>query len=69
MKVGVPTEIKVDKVQGRAHTGGRPGARRRRDDVHVQQGAGLGSAITDEQYTAQGAKILPTPNPCSARAT
>ncbi len=25
----------------------------------VQQGAGLGSAITDEMYTAQGATIVP----------
>jgi alanine dehydrogenase len=59
VKVGVPTEVKPDEyrvaltpssVRELADAGHR---------VFVQSGAGLGSAITDADYTAQGATIVP----------
>ncbi|HEX5336310.1 MAG TPA: alanine dehydrogenase, partial [Propionicimonas sp.] len=58
MKIGIPTEIKsqenrvaitpagVHHLVGRGHT------------VLVQAGAGLGSAITDEDFTQAGATIV-----------
>jgi alanine dehydrogenase len=59
MKVGVPTEIKEDEHRvALTHAG----VRELTDAGHqvlVEQGAGEGSAITDAQYRAQGAKILP----------
>ena len=59
MKVGVPTEIKVDEYRVALTPAGVRELVDAGHEVYVQQGAGLGSAITDEQYTAQGAKILP----------
>ena len=59
MKVGVPTEVKVDEYRVALTPAGVRELVDAGHDVHVQQGAGLGSAITDEQYSAQGAKILP----------
>jgi alanine dehydrogenase len=59
MKIGVPTEVKTDEYR----VGMTPaGVRELVDAGHavvVQSGAGLGSAITDEMYKAQGATILP----------
>src|SRR5205085_4029028 len=59
MKVGVPTEIKPDEYR----VGMTPaGVRELVDAGHqviVQSGAGLGSAITDDAYAAQGARIVP----------
>jgi alanine dehydrogenase len=59
MKVGVPTEIKVDEYRVALTPAG---VRELVDAGHVvfiQQGAGLGSAISDEDYVKQGATILP----------
>ena len=56
MKVGVPTEIKVDEYRVAMTPGGRARARGRwATRFYVQQGAGLGSAISDEAYIKQGA--------------
>ncbi len=59
MKVGVPTEIKVDEYR----VGMTPAGVRELVDagheVYIQRGAGEGSAISDEQYEAQGARIVP----------
>jgi alanine dehydrogenase len=59
MKGGVATEIKEDEHRvALTHAG----VRELTDAGHqvlVEQGAGEGSAITDAQYRAQGAKILP----------
>src|SRR4029077_8724980 len=38
-------------------------------DVCVQSGAGLGSSIEDDDYVAQGAKILPDADAVFAEAT
>ena len=59
MKVGVPTEIKVDEYRVALTPAGVRELVDAGHEVHVQRGAGLGSAITDEQYVAQGATILP----------
>ena len=59
MKVGVPTEVKTDEYRVALTPAG---VRELVDAGHtalVQSGAGLGSAITDEMYVAQGAAILP----------
>jgi alanine dehydrogenase len=59
MKVGVPTEVKTDEYRVALTPAG---VRELVDAGHtalVQTGAGLGSAITDEMYVAQGAAILP----------
>ena len=59
MKIGCPKEIKDNEnrvgltpnaVQSYVAAG---------HEVYVQKGAGLGSAINDDEYTAAGAKILP----------
>jgi alanine dehydrogenase len=59
MKVGVPTEIKVDEYR----VGMTPAGVRELVDagheVFVQKGAGEGSALEDAAYIAQGARILP----------
>ncbi len=58
MKVGVPTEIKVDEYRVALTPAGVRELVDAGHEVCVQQGAGLGSAISDEDYTKQGAKIL-----------
>jgi len=59
MRIGVPTEIKKDEHR----VGLTPaGTRELVDNGHevlVQRGAGEGSRMPDEEYTAQGARILP----------
>lgn len=62
MRIGVPTEVKnneyrvgitpvgVRELVGRGHR------------VAVQAGAGLGSSISDEEYAAQGAELIPDPD-------
>jgi alanine dehydrogenase len=59
MKIGVPTEIKVDEYRVALTPAG---VRELVDSGHeafVQKGAGEGSAIQDEDYEAQGAVIVP----------
>jgi len=59
MKVGVPTEIKVDEYRVALTPAGVRELVDAGHDVHIQKGAGEGSAIADEDYVKQGAKILP----------
>jgi alanine dehydrogenase len=59
MKVGVPTEIKPDEYRVALTPAGVRELVDAGHEVVVQSGAGLGSAITDEDYSAQGAMILP----------
>ena len=59
MKVGVPTETKPDEYRVALTPAG---ARELTDAGHellLQAGAGLGSAIGDAAYVAQGARIVP----------
>jgi len=57
--VGVPTEIKADEYRVALTPGGVRELVERSHDVIVQAGAGLGSAIADDDYCAQGARIAP----------
>ncbi|HWF55235.1 MAG TPA: alanine dehydrogenase, partial [Solirubrobacteraceae bacterium] len=59
MKVGVPTEVKTDEYRVALTPAGVRELVDAGHSVHVQRGAGEGSAITDTQYAAQGAEILP----------
>ncbi len=59
MKVGVPTEVKSDEYRVALTPAGVRELVDTGHSVFVQSGAGEGSAITDEAYTAQGATILP----------
>src|SRR4051812_8861928 len=59
MKVGVPTEIKTDEYRVALTPAGVRELVEHGHEVVIQAGAGEGSAIADEEYTSQGAKILP----------
>jgi alanine dehydrogenase len=59
VKVGVPTEIKVDEYRVALTPAGVRELADAGHEVVVQRGAGLGSAISDAAYEAQGAAILP----------
>src|SRR5215203_227339 len=59
MKVGCPTEIKTDEYRVALTPAGVRELVEHGHEVFIQAGAGEGSAIADEEYTSQGAKILP----------
>jgi alanine dehydrogenase len=59
MRVGVPTEIKVDEHRVALTPSGVRELVDRGHEVLVQAGAGEGSAIPDADYAAQGARIVP----------
>ena len=58
MKVGVPTEIKTDEYRVALTPAGVRELVERGHQVAIQAGAGEGSAISDAEYTAQGASIV-----------
>jgi alanine dehydrogenase len=68
VKVGVPTEIKADEYRVALTPSGVRELTDRGHDVYVQAGAGEGSAITDEDYVAQGATMLPDADAVFAEA-
>jgi alanine dehydrogenase len=57
--VGVPSEIKTDEYRVALTPAGVRELVERAHEVVVQAGAGEGSAISDEDYSDQGARILP----------
>jgi alanine dehydrogenase len=59
MKIGVPTEIKSDEYRVAVTPAGVRELSEHGHEVLVQAGAGEGSAITDGEYEAQGATIVP----------
>jgi alanine dehydrogenase len=59
LKVGVPTETKVDEYRVALTPAGARELAVHGHDVLVQTGAGEGSAISDADYEAQGARIVP----------
>jgi alanine dehydrogenase len=59
MKVGVPTEIKTDEYRVSLTPAGVRELVEHGHEVLIQSDAGMGSTIPDEEYTAQGARILP----------
>jgi alanine dehydrogenase len=60
VKVGVPKEVKDHEYRVAITPIGVHELTAHGHEVVIQQGAGLGSQITDEDYTAAGATILPT---------
>jgi alanine dehydrogenase len=68
MKVGVPTEIKADEYRVALTPSGVRELADRGHSVIVQSGAGLGSAIADDAYVAQGARIVPDADAVFAEA-
>jgi alanine dehydrogenase len=59
MKIGVPTEIKSDEYRVAVTPAGVRELSEHGHEVLVEAGAGEGSAITDTDYEAQGATIVP----------
>jgi alanine dehydrogenase len=59
MRVGVPTEIKADEYRVALTPSGARELLEAGHEVLVQSGAGEGSALPDERYAAQGARIVP----------
>jgi alanine dehydrogenase len=59
MKVGVPTEIKTDEYRVSLTPAGVRELVEHGHEVVIQSDAGVGSTIPDEEYTAQGARIVP----------
>jgi alanine dehydrogenase len=59
MKIGVPTEIKSDEYRVAVTPAGVRELSEHDHEVLVQAGAGEGSAISDADYEAQGATIVP----------
>jgi len=60
MKVGVPREIKNNEFRVAITPAGVMEFVRHGHEVFIEQGAGDGSSIPDEDYIAAGATILPT---------
>jgi len=58
VKVGIPREVKNHEYRVAITPAGVHELVRHGHDVFVETGAGLGSSITDDEYTAAGAKIL-----------
>jgi alanine dehydrogenase len=59
VKVGVPTEIKTDEYRVALTPAGVRELSDHGHEIFVQAGAGLGSAIGDDDYARQGATIVP----------
>jgi alanine dehydrogenase len=59
VKVGVPTEIKADEYRVALTPSGVRELSDHGHEIVVQSGAGDGSAIADDDYAAQGARVLP----------
>jgi alanine dehydrogenase len=62
VKIGVPREIKNHEYRVAITPAGTHELTRHGHEVFVERGAGLGSAIPDDDYTAAGAKILDGPD-------
>ncbi|MRH93281.1 alanine dehydrogenase [Nocardia sp. SYP-A9097] len=60
MKVGIPREIKNHEYRVAITPSGVAELTRRGHQVFIEREAGIGSAITDADFTAAGAQILPT---------
>jgi alanine dehydrogenase len=59
MKVGVPTEIKTDEYRVAITPAGVREFVEHGHEVLIQEGAGAGSVIPDEEFIEQGARIVP----------
>jgi alanine dehydrogenase len=68
MKIGVPAEIKVDEYRVAVTPAGVREMSEHGHQVLIEAGAGLGSAIADEEFEAQGAEIVADAAAVFARA-
>ncbi|HEY1673576.1 MAG TPA: alanine dehydrogenase, partial [Streptosporangiaceae bacterium] len=59
MIVGVPREIKNREYRVAITPAGVHELARHGHEVVIESGAGIGSSIPDEDFTAAGAKMLP----------
>ncbi len=60
MRVAVPSEVKNHEYRVAITPVGVAELVAHGHEVYVQAGAGVGSSISDEEYVAQGARIVPT---------
>ncbi|MEU0372941.1 alanine dehydrogenase [Streptomyces sp. NPDC006283] len=60
MKVGIPREVKNNEFRVAITPAGVNELVRHGHQVFIEQNAGVGSSITDEEFIAAGAQILPT---------
>ncbi|QIP88783.1 alanine dehydrogenase [Streptomyces sp. Tu 2975] len=60
MKVGIPREVKNNEFRVAITPAGVHELVRNGHQVFIEQNAGVGSSITDDEYVAAGARILPT---------
>lgn len=60
MRIGVPKEIKDQEFRVGLTPANVRSLQERGHSVAVEQGAGLGSGFTDEEYLAAGAQLVPT---------
>jgi alanine dehydrogenase len=58
MRIGIPTEVKTDEYRVAITPAGVRELSSHGHEVLVQSGAGEGSAMSDEQFQAQGARIV-----------
>ncbi|MFM7056867.1 MAG: alanine dehydrogenase [Planctomycetota bacterium] len=61
MKIGLPKEIKADEYRVAMLPSGVEELTREQHQVFVERGAGLGSGIPDDAYTACGAILVDSP--------
>lgn len=66
--IGVPREIKPDEYRVAMRPVGVEELTAAGHEVLIETGAGLGSAITDEEYAASGARLVEDPAELFARA-
>ncbi|XVV09598.1 alanine dehydrogenase [Actinoplanes sp. CA-131856] len=66
MRIGVPTEVKNHEYRVAITPAGVAEFVRRGHEVVIQSGAGVGSAITDEDYVAAGASLATGASPAAA---
>ena len=59
MKVGVPTETKMDEYRVALTPAGARELVEHGHEVCVQAGAGVGSTVSDEEFSRQGARLPP----------
>ena len=59
MRIGIPTEVKNNEFRVAVTPAGAMELTRHGHEVVIQSGAGLGSSISDEEYVAAGARMLP----------
>lgn len=60
VKVGIPREVKNNEFRVAITPAGVHELVRNGHQVFIEQNAGVGSSITDDEYVAAGARILPT---------